>query len=663
MAIHELTEEQAQAWTRAQKDEWWFKDVFKGDAPQLTVRAVLTGFLLGGFLTATSLYIAGKSGVTIGVGLTSVILAFGIFRVLRQLGISKDFSVLENNSMQTIATSAGYMVAPLISSLAALMMMTGKIVPWWQILLWNAVIATMGIFVAFPMKRRFINDDQLPFPEGRACGYVLDTLYTSDPSVGVFKVKVLSVAAVFSGMLQFLAGGSWMKLIQFKILGLHERLGMSAPWTLPENISDWYYTLGARWNLWVPKIFDTDIRELGLKVGIDAGMAGVGGLMGIRVASNVLAGALLNYAVLAPWMIKTGDIIRNIDPVTGEVLKLTTKDIISQWSLWWAIAAMVVGSMIGLLAKPQMMIESFTRLFKKKSAADAGTTDPVKHLEFPLWLSFVGVPVLGIAGAWMAHSFFDARWELMLAAIPLIFILSMIASNAMALTSWTPTGALSKITQFTMGAIDHTSAATNLAAAGMTGEIAGNSANLLSNIKPGYMLGAKPRLQAVGHFIGILSGALASTPLFYVLFLRNKADGTYGVENLGAGDFALPAAQQWYGVAKLIETGLKQLPTSAIVAMVVAAVLALAFEIIRIKSKNKFPVSAVSIGLGVVLPPSACLCMFAGAFVFHFMGKRNSEPGTFGHKIWVDSVEIICAGLITGAALMGVGDAILSVIL
>jgi heme/copper-type cytochrome/quinol oxidase subunit 4 len=84
MALQQLSEEQVRTWTRAQKDEWWFKNIYRGDMPQLTFRSALTGFLLGGILAATALYIAAKSGVNIGVGLTSVILAFALFRITVQ---------------------------------------------------------------------------------------------------------------------------------------------------------------------------------------------------------------------------------------------------------------------------------------------------------------------------------------------------------------------------------------------------------------------------------------------------------------------------------------------------------------------------------------------------------------------------------------------------
>ena len=86
MAILQLDEEQVRTWSRARKDRWWFENVWRGDMPQLTLRSALTGFLLGGILSATNLYVGAKTGWTLGVGLTSVILAFAMHRILAQLG-------------------------------------------------------------------------------------------------------------------------------------------------------------------------------------------------------------------------------------------------------------------------------------------------------------------------------------------------------------------------------------------------------------------------------------------------------------------------------------------------------------------------------------------------------------------------------------------------
>jgi uncharacterized oligopeptide transporter (OPT) family protein len=232
----------------------------------------------------------------------------------------------------------------------------------------------------------------------------------------------------------------------------------------------------------------------------------------------------------------------------------------------------------------------------------------------------------------------------------------------MALTSWTPTGALSKITQFSMGAIDRVNPATNLIPATMTAEIASNASNLLSDIKPGYMLGAKPRQQAVGHFIGILAGTMATVPLFFLLFLPPGPDGTRSASTIVSEQFPMPAAIQWKGVADLITNGLSQLPTSAVISMIVAAVLAVAFEVARVRTNGRFPLSAVSIGLGVVLPPESCVAMWVGAMIFWWQGRKTHAPGTRAHAIWIEGYESICAGLISGAALVGIGNAIVNVL-
>ncbi len=172
MGLPQLSDDQIRTWTRQQKDSWWLGNVFRGDMPQLTLRAATTGFFLGGVLSATNLYVGAKTGWTLGVGITSVILAFAMFRIMTRFG-ARDMTILENNCMQSVATSAGYMTGPLISGLAAYMMIQNRPLPLWQMMTFNVVLSILGVLVAFPMKRRFINDEQQAFPEGRACGVVL----------------------------------------------------------------------------------------------------------------------------------------------------------------------------------------------------------------------------------------------------------------------------------------------------------------------------------------------------------------------------------------------------------------------------------------------------------------------------------------------------------
>jgi uncharacterized oligopeptide transporter (OPT) family protein len=438
-------------------------------------------------------------------------------------------------------------------------------------------------------------------------------------------------------------------------------LGMKEAWHFSERLDAYYYAAAAKGQLWIPKILGTDVRQLGLRLTLDAAMLGVGGLMGIAVATSCLLGAFVNFVILAPMMIQAGDIVERVS-ATGAKIPISRAEIVNQWSLWWGVTMMVVGSLVSLAAKPELFTSAF-RSLRGRAGEAAEATDVLRHIELPLWMSWVGVAIFSILGAWVSHEFFGVPWLLALISLPLIFVLTIICTNSMALTSWTPTGSLAKITQFTMGAIDRSNPASNLIPAGMTAEIASNAANLLSDIKPGYMLGAKPRQQAIGHVIGLFAGALACVPLYFVLFLPADAGGVRSTATIVSEQFAMPAALQWKGVADIIGKGLTSLAPSAIASMIVAAVAAVAIEVARVVTRGRFPITAVSVGLGVVLPPEATFAMWVGALVFWWAGRRHPTPGTKGHRFWVEGCEPICAGLISGAALMGIGNAIVNVLL
>jgi uncharacterized oligopeptide transporter (OPT) family protein len=658
MAIAHLTDEQIASWSREQKDQWWLREVYRGDMPQLTLRSALTGFLLGGVLAATSLYIAAKTGISIGVGLTAVILAFALYRLLEGMGVGAGFTILENNCTQSIATSAGYVITPLTSSLAAYMMITNQVIPWWQLMVWMVVVSIIGVLLAFPMKRRFINEDQAPFPEGRASGVVLDALYTGAAAAGMFKARLLAWAALLAATWQALVSDGWMKLLQFKLLRLDSWAGLKEPWLVHERLDSYYYAAAAKAQWTLPTILGTDIRVLGLRLTLDMAMIGVGGLMGMAVATSCLLGAFINFVVLAPLMIQAGDIAPRI-AANGATIPISRGEIVNQWAMWWGVAMMVAGSLVSLFAKPEI----FTSAFKRGPKVAGKGTDVLAHIEVPLWVSWVGVPVFALLGAWVTHVFFGVPMLLALISLPLIVVLTIICTNSMALTSWTPTGALSKITQFSIGAIDRTNPASNLLPAGMTGEIASNAANLLSDIKPGYMLGGKPRHQVIGHVIGLFSGVLACVPLYFLLFLPVGANGLRDPSKLVSDQFAMPAAVQWKGVAEIIAKGVGGLPTSALVAMGVAVLAAVAIELAKIFTKGRFKLSSVSIGLGVVLPPEATFAMWVGALIFWLLSLKYPREGTRGHEVWVQGMEPLCAGLISGAALMGIGNAVLGILI
>jgi uncharacterized oligopeptide transporter (OPT) family protein len=207
---------------------------------------------------------------------------------------------------------------------------------------------------------------------------------------------------------------------------------------------------------------------------------------------------------------------------------------------------------------------------------------------------------------------------------------------------------MGKITQLTYGAIAPGQIRTNIVTACISAEVASSASNLIQNIKPGYMLGAKPRLQAIGHVIGAISGSLCSVAIFYILFLRNNP-----AELIGP-DYPYPAATAWKAVAEILTKGLSELAVSARWAALIGGIAGIVLEAIRLRSRGRFPISAVGIGLAFIIPFTTCLAMFAGSFVFWLIGRVYPRPEQRANTIFVQNQESICAGIIAGAALMGV---------
>jgi uncharacterized oligopeptide transporter (OPT) family protein len=182
----------------------------------------------------------------------------------------------------------------------------------------------------------------------------------------------------------------------------------------------------------------------------------------------------------------------------------------------------------------------------------------------------------------------------------------------------------------------------------MCAEVASNSSNLLMDIKPGYMLGAKPRQQAIGHVLGIIAGAVVAVPVFYLVFLKG------GPSELVKEQYPMPAVTIWKAVAEVLTKGLSNLPVSARWAALVGALLGLTLEGIRIATKGRFWLSAVGVGLAAVIPFNTCFAMFLGGFFFWLAGRSFKKPESTANRVIVQNQEPICGGVIAGGALMGI---------
>lgn len=613
MAIKELSEEQIRTWTLEQKDRWWLENVYRGDMPQLNLRSALTGMVLGGVLSLTNLYVGIKTGWTLGVGISSVVLSFALFKLISKLKLGKEMTILENNAMQSVATSAGYMTSPLVSSMPAYMLVTGKVVPMMHTLIWSIALCLLGVLFAFPLKKRFINDEQLPFPEGYAAGIVMDSLHSDAGNQGIFKAKLLGIGASVAALIEVLRSEKITERLKISFL------------QLPDHWDSFIY------KYWTPSILGTPLKDL--TIGIDSSivMMATGGLMNIRSGISLAVGAFINYVVLAPIMIHEG------------VIQGTGFKKITMWALWGGVAVMTTSSLYSFFSKPKMIAQAFKGIFSGKEK----NQDPLKDIELPMSVFAIGIPIMGAIVVYLGHEFFDiAYWE-GLVAIPLIAVFTLIAVNSTGLTSVTPGGALGKLTQLTYAVIAPGNIPVNIMAAGINGEVSLNASNLLMDIKPGYMLGAKPRHQAIGHILGIFAGGLVSVPVFYMIFHND-------LSLLTSEKLPMPSATIWKAVAEVLTQGLSFLHPTARWAAAIGAVLGIVFEIANKKMKGKFPLSGVGVGLAFVLPFPDCLAMSLGSFLFWFFERKYKNPETLGFRALVENRETLCAGAIAGGSIIGI---------
>ena len=197
----------------------WLRDVYQPDAPNLTLRAVIVGTLIGGVMSLSNIYVFFKTGWSLGVTLTACILAFAVFRLGEWVRIvQRPLGVQENNALTTVASGAGYMTAGgNAAAFGALLMVTTVRPDKLGLVLWFAVIAALGVFAAIPIKRQLINREALPFPTGRATAETIQTIHATGRGVGSTAAAALgwgsligALVTVFRDILPRLTGGTWL---------------------------------------------------------------------------------------------------------------------------------------------------------------------------------------------------------------------------------------------------------------------------------------------------------------------------------------------------------------------------------------------------------------------------------------------------------------------
>ena len=229
----QLTPEQLATMTPEEKDKWWFQNVYQGDRmPQLTLRAVVMGGILGMLMSVSNLYTTLAIGWGFGVAITACVMSYVIWNGMRAAtgGALSRMSILENNCMQSTAAAAGsstgatigvmfgalLLLAPIPDGKTAADVKSWDVSLWWVVAAFTFFTAALGVFLAVPMKRQMINHEQLRFPSGVAAAETLRSLY-SESAEAVHKAYTLLIGLALGLLLGLLntAEGSLKFLDKF----------------------------------------------------------------------------------------------------------------------------------------------------------------------------------------------------------------------------------------------------------------------------------------------------------------------------------------------------------------------------------------------------------------------------------------------------------------
>jgi uncharacterized oligopeptide transporter (OPT) family protein len=330
---------------------------------QLTLRAALTGLLLGGLLCLSNLYVVLKTGWSLGVTITSAIVAFGLFRLLARAGVlARPLSALDNVMVASIASSGAWMTGGgNMAALPALLLLTGQRPDGLAMVAWFALIASLGVVVAMPLRARFLEQERLPFPMSVATAQAIAAMHgTGDARPARLLARAALATALFT---------------------LWRDSGMAfAP---PGRLS-------------VPAL-----STWGLGLETSGVLLGGGSLMRPRTAGSLLLGTVLTWAVLAPLALHLGLVG---SPAFQEVVQL---------SLWPAAALLTSAALSSFLLQGLSALRAAAH-----SPAGPLVTAPQAGLflalglplvllmralfQIPLWAGLAALPLsvlVGVVGA------------------------------------------------------------------------------------------------------------------------------------------------------------------------------------------------------------------------------------------------------------------------
>ena len=557
-----------------------------GRYPELTWPGVLVGWLIGAVLATSMGYAALILGFSMTGSMTAAILGFGILR-----GVLRRYSIVENNVVQTIASAVNGASSGMMFSVPALFILGETDFNPYLMTFGCIAGAFLGIAFIIPLRKQIIDFERLPYPHGIATATVLKS-----PGAGVHKALLL-----IGGALVSVAAHTASQLTGIANWDIGSLIGM------PDYMNGiWYLSL------------------LTLAVGFLAGRGGIA----------FVIGGFACYWVIAPLLAATGNL--PVDGVGDRAVIISDPGMLRE--LLYrpvGIGMLIGGALAGIVIALPLVVMAVRSMH---DAAVVGTK--ASRDEMPVKLLYVavgGATVVLFFIATTSTEHMGLGRGLLLAGLGTlwIWVAGVILSECVGRTDWSPLSGMTLVGITIMIAVTaglgRSEAIESSVLVGAAVCVAMSQAtDLMTDMKTGYLVGASPRMQQAGQFIGAWVGPILVVFLVFILH-----------EAYGLGGERLPAPQG-QALAGMIDGILgndvpieKYLAGAGLGAMLSATMGGL----------------GIMVGLGFYLPFNIVLTYTIGTII------RLVADARIGREFIDETCLPIAAGLIVGEAMVGIGFA------
>jgi putative OPT family oligopeptide transporter len=606
--------------------------------PELTIRALILGIVLGALMTAANTYLGLYMGMTVSASIPAAVMSMLILRLLR----FKDVTILENNIVQTMTSAGESLAAGIIFTMPALLVMGHDmdITTTFCVAMLGGVLGTI---FTITLRRVFIVEEALLYPEGIACEEVL-------------------VAGE--------RGGSSLIVILYAL-----GLGMIYGWF----VKGFQITQGK-----VEAAADFMGERLYVAGDLSLALLSVGYIVGLRIASYIFFGALIGILLITPVY----------GLVHGWPSGLNSRgnpiDIVHGFSGLWAthvrfvgVGCMVVGGLWTLWSMRTTIMKSVRKVMNLDLA---DSEQEMLRTEQDLPMSRMLPVLLGILV--LTFLFYTWRINAQGATLSESLILAAVGAIFLAFTAFffsAVAGYIAGVVGSSNSPVSGMTIATLMATAlvvwvvgdlllGMERNelmyatliiasiVAVNAAiagDVMQDLKTGYLVGATPWRQQTAEIVGVMTGAVVAPLTLEVLNDAFRITEGYCLKNPPKTDpdcseaLAAPQADIIGTLIEGIFGGTVNYPMLALGVMIAVLII-----------WKGLPVMSVAIGM--YLPFYLSATIFAGGLLSYFVlrtvhlrvdgtlsGTPTEEADAAASKISSKGL-LLSAGMIAGEALMGV---------